>query len=89
MADYGCWPLWEEGPAIGNVDPDTLAISDPLLARLRAWAAEYDASLNHDDPAASRVNDPLAFDEEGRRLVNDLRYELGETVVVRYWRDEL
>ncbi|MEY2421633.1 MAG: hypothetical protein QOI95_1700 [Acidimicrobiaceae bacterium] len=88
MADYGCWPLWEDGPAIGNVDPETLPISDRLKERLASWAAEYDASLNQDDPAGSRVDDSEVFEATGRDLAKQLSIELGETIIVRYWRDD-
>jgi hypothetical protein len=87
MADYGCWPLWEDGPAVGNIDPETLPISLGLKQRLAAWA-EYELSLNEDDPQSSQVNDPEQFEAEGRGLAAQLAVELGEAIMVRYWRDE-
>jgi hypothetical protein len=89
MADYDCWPLWEASPGVvGNIDPETLPISRGLKDRLARWAAEFDASLNRDDPANSPVYPPeelAAFSAEGRRLGEDLQAELGPDfhVIVR------
>ncbi len=54
MADYGCYPLWFCGDnQIGNINPETLPISDTLKNDLCVWADEYDSVLNQDDPASS------------------------------------
>jgi len=89
MPDYGCWPLWHDGPpfeTIGNIDPMTVALSDPLRARLLAWAKAYDDLLVRHDPAATPASDP-AFDAEGRDITRCMQLELGETIRVRYWND--
>src|SRR5687767_2429248 len=89
MEDYHCWPIWEDGD-VGNVDPRTLPISAALQERLMAWACEYDAILNQEDPASSGFPSETAeahFEAEGRTLATALQEELGETVAVRYWRD--
>jgi hypothetical protein len=90
MADYDCWPLWHDSPPngdIGNIDPLTLPIAAALQTRLLEWAAAYDALLNRDDPAATLAPRP-SFDTEGRQLTRDLQLALGETIRIRYWKDE-
>ena len=80
MSDYGCHPLWACAGEVGEIDPDALPLSDTLKARLQAWAAWYDATLNWDDPAASGFacpRDEQAFNEEGTKLAESLRRELG------------
>jgi hypothetical protein len=89
MPDYGCWPLWHDGPPfedMGNIDPVTLPLSDALRARLLAWTDAYDALLVRDDPASTPAPDP-SFDAEGRDITRCLQRELGETIRVRYWND--
>ncbi len=55
MADYGCYPLWAmDDGKIGPFSPYHLGVSLELENDLWAWAAEYDMSLNADDPANSK-----------------------------------
>ncbi len=69
MADYDCWPLWE-GSDVGNVEPECLPLTTNSRARLAAWQAELDESLDRDDPGHSAgVADPSAHDATGRSLV--------------------
>lgn len=81
MADYGCHPLWGTAdPEIGDVDPASLPISAGLVDDLAAWAATWDATLDHDDPAASgfaTTEAAEAFRAEGERLAVRLSAELG------------
>jgi hypothetical protein len=53
MADYGCWPLWESGADVYNVDPESLPISTGLKRALANWATEYDRTLDRADPPRS------------------------------------
>ena len=88
MADYHCWPLWEAGDGVGDVDPASLPISDGLRAGLLNWADDLDAILNDGDPAVSRFPSPAAerqFDEDGRALAARLANELRETHEVLYY----
>ena len=82
MADYHCWPLWEAGDEIGEVDPGSLPISEGLRADLLRWADEFDAILNDEDPAASAFSSAdgeRQFDDDGRVLAARLASELRET----------
>lgn len=88
MADYHCWPLWEAGDELGDIDPASLPISDELRAGLLEWAREFDAILNAEDPAASGFPSPAAkrqFDKDGRSLAGQLASELRETHEVLYY----
>lgn len=90
MADYGCFPLWEyqDGEPVGNLDPDRLALSAELRSALRAWAAAYDRTLNHDYPPDSGFFSPAeeeAFEAEGRRLWQELKSQLGARYKVCYF----
>lgn len=91
MADYDCWPLWEEEPEIGNVDPAALPIGRDLQDRLAEWQRQFDATLNREDPSESGFDSTEAearHHDEGRTLAADMRAELGEGVIVRYWLDD-
>jgi hypothetical protein len=88
MADYDCWPLWWEGDhGPGNINPATLPLSAETVARLEAWAATFDATLNRTDPAASGFPSDAAFqafEAEGRALWRQLRAELAPEYEVLY-----
>jgi hypothetical protein len=81
MADYQCWPLWEERSGlIGNLNPADLRLSGTLRRRLDHWRETYDASLDPADPRLSGFADDEAcdrFKREGRALGDALRRELG------------
>lgn len=85
MADYSAWPLWR---ADGDVDPATLPISSDLRDRLSAWAAEYDAILNRDNPRDSgfpSAEAQVAWEQRGLVLWRDLQRELGSDYAVSYF----
>jgi hypothetical protein len=86
MADYDCWPLWEASPgATGNVDPSDLPISESLKDRLARWAADFDATLDRDNPSQSGFSTPeeeAAFVARGLTLGTELQAELGPTFQV-------
>jgi hypothetical protein len=69
MWDRDAFPVW------GNTAIDDLGISDPLRRRLQAWS---DARSN----ASGAIR--MGWDDEGRRLVEQLRAELGPDVQVGY-----
>jgi len=81
MADYECHPLWDLEPGMyGDIDPETLPISEDLKRRLAGWAREFDETLNRDDPASSGFKSDeaeQAFKERGRQLAGQLQSELG------------
>lgn len=60
MADYHCWPLWEAGNQLGDIDPASLTILDELRVGLLEWADEFDAiaprrGVQPDAPGARRL----------------------------------
>lgn len=89
MADYQCFPLWEASPGkIGNIDPNTLPISEGLKLKLEKWADMYDATLDYDDPVKSgfiNPEDEARFKMEGERIGKKLKDELGSgyTIIVK------
>lgn len=87
MPDYYSHPLWDLDEP-GDVDPGMLPLSEELRARLRAWAEEYDATLNQEYPPGSGFVDAKAeqsFEEEGRRLWLLVSKELGAAYSVSYY----
>lgn len=91
MADYDCWPLWEDGDRVGNIDPADLPISDGLKQRLLMWARRYDQTLDREDPASSGLADAHSldgFEGEGRRLWQELRVQLGDGYEVAYFSEK-
>lgn len=90
MADYHCFPLWEVGGEVRNVNPDDLPLTVELRAELRAWANAYDRTLNQEDPANSGFATPAeeeAFEAEGRRLWRALQDQLGSDYKVIYFSE--
>ena len=92
MADYGCFPIWEADPGrVGNVDPSSLPIGEPLCAALLSWAAVFDATLDRSDPTRSGFPAPsarAAWLRQGSRLAEALQQELGPGHSVTYWHTE-
>jgi hypothetical protein len=84
MADYGTSPLWamDEGLA-GEISPQDLGVSGDLTADLRAWANDFELSLNPDDPADSRWPDDRHKQHvaEGLALARRIKRELPDREV--------
>jgi hypothetical protein len=81
MADYQCHPLWEANPGVyGDISPESLPISLALREQLQAWARQYDATLDIDDPASSGFDSKQSADNfvaDGYGLLAKLKQELG------------
>ena len=92
MAEYESWPVWDmTGDQYFNIAPESLPISEGLVAAITAWAETYEATLDRDDPMESgfdSVADEKAFDEEGRKLWRSLRSEMFDADVVYYSESE-
>lgn len=54
--DYQCWPLWDDESG-SNVNPDNLALSADLVARIARWDAIYQKGYKPDDPLTSGFED--------------------------------
>lgn len=84
MADYYTHPLWalDEG-VYGDFAPEDLAISPGLAKDLNAWAEAFNASLDPEDPAASRWNEAEreAHDALARPLAVRLARELPDRMI--------
>lgn len=92
MPDYGCHPLWHHGNTeVGDINPSILPISPSLIARLEKWAAEYDATLNHDYPPDSSFTskeEKERFVARGFELAKLLKTELNNIAVIYYDIDQ-
>ena len=82
MADFQCFPLWEyaDSDLIDNVSPENLPLTTTLKADLLEWASAYDKTLNPDYPPESgfaSLEDEENFENEGKRLWNELKSQLG------------
>ncbi|MDB9450526.1 hypothetical protein [Dolichospermum circinale] len=93
MADYGCYPLWwaSSGKA-GDIDPETMPLSEETVSRLEKWADIYDAKLNWEDPNSSgfhSLEDKAAFEQEGISLWKQLQKELAPNYEVIYFSEQL
>lgn len=92
MADYGCYPLWwVSSEKIGDIDPETLPLSQQTINRLKKWAEMYDAKLNEDEPTLSSFSsneEQENFEEEGVYLWKQLKQELAHKYEVVYFSDK-
>jgi hypothetical protein len=93
MADYGCYPLWwASSDKAGDIDPDTMPLSEETISRLEKWADIYDATLNWQDPGNSPDLSPeeeAAFEKEGISLWKQLQKELALNYEVLYFSEKL
>jgi hypothetical protein len=88
MADYDCWPLWEAGDNVGNIDPSSLPISEELHNRLLAWAEVYNKTLAPSYPPESGSKSPKEeeiFEQEGLSVRASLAKELGVDYKIIYF----
>ncbi|MGV9294169.1 hypothetical protein [Amycolatopsis sp. NPDC003676] len=85
MAEWSADPLWVFDPYAHDVttpvDPASpeLGLSAELARDLSAWQDEWDAMMNHDDPASSAFPSAEAersFDERGWELARRVRREV-------------
>jgi len=93
MADYECYPLWwaSSGKA-GDIDPETMPLSEETVSRLEKWADIYDAKLNWEDPNSSgfpTLEAKAAFEQEGISLWKQLQKELAPNYEVIYFSEQL
>ncbi|MGB3754944.1 MAG: hypothetical protein WBA07_01035 [Rivularia sp. (in: cyanobacteria)] len=93
MADYGCYPLWwVNSEKIGDIDPETLPLSQETINRLEKWAEMYDEILNEDEPTLSSFSsndEQESFEKEGINLWKQLKQELASTYEVVYFSEKL
>lgn len=85
MADYKCYPLWEVGNTVGDINPNDLQISESLKSDLLRWAKLFDQTLNEEYPPDSRFSSAAAeneFRQEGIRLTERLNNELTPLISV-------
>lgn len=84
MADYHCHPLWAiDEDLYGDIAPEALDLSPELARDLNAWAEDFTASLNPDDPADSRWSDAdyEAHDAKARPLAVRLARERPDRLI--------
>lgn len=82
MADYQCHPIWDLSPGhYGDVDPNSLPLSEKLKLRITEWARSYDETLNWNNPIESGFKSLEAesdFKKEGLSIFSCLQDELGD-----------
>ncbi|MBL0319311.1 MAG: hypothetical protein IPP74_08495 [Alphaproteobacteria bacterium] len=87
MADYQCYPIWEPNTKEYNINPFSLPISLQLGNDLMKWAAQWDKTLNWDNPSNSGFNsteEESFFISEGKRLCETLNNQLGNQFEVEF-----
>lgn len=91
MADYQCFPIWGSFDGVeGNINPTVLTITDELKNLLSDWQAEYDATLNMQNPVQSGFGSEeaaIAFEKQGLLIWRLLSLQMGETYIVSYFSE--
>lgn len=86
MADYDCHPLWDmTSGQYGDIPPDELPTSEKLQSLIKEWAAEYNETLDRENPANSRFaseKQEHEFKKQGTRIADSLQRELGTDYIV-------
>ena len=89
MTDYGCYPLWWDEPdQVGDLDPESLPLTQETIQRLYHWADAFEARLNLADPSDSPEVTPEEverFEWEGLSLWKQLHQELAPDYEVVYF----
>jgi hypothetical protein len=89
MTDYGCYPLWWDEPdKVGDLDPESLPLTQETIQRLYHWADAFEARLNLADPSDSPEITPEeveSFEWEGLSLWKQLNQELYPNYEVVYF----
>lgn len=84
MAEFECWPLWQDADrGRVNVDPGEVGLPAALVDDLNAWADMFDTTYRPEDPSASGFPDARAEDAfyaEGLRLARRTAQAMGVTV---------
>lgn len=90
MAEFHCWPLWHVGPRdVGNIDPETLPISEDLKHALSDWATRWDEILDDAYPPDSAFPSQEAeekFHADGLEIFNRLQLQLDCGYLLKYQR---
>ncbi|MGL5130974.1 MAG: type II toxin-antitoxin system Phd/YefM family antitoxin [Planktothrix sp.] len=89
MTDYGCYPLWWDEPdQVGDLDPESLPLTQETIKRLYNWADAFEARLNLADPSDSpevKPEEVERFEGEGLSLWKQLNQELAPDYEVVYF----
>lgn len=89
MADYECFPLWENYQnELENINPNSLNITKYLQDSLIKWATIYDATLNQDYPPDSGFtteDEEAEFEQEGKRIFAELAFQLKDGFELSYF----
>lgn len=83
---------WVSSEKMGDIDPETLPLSQKTISRLEKWADMYDAKLNEDEPDLSNFSndeEQESFEKEGINLWKQLKQELASKYEVIYFSEKL
>jgi hypothetical protein len=88
MAEYECYPLWDEtSPIPDNLSPEMLPLSPALQTQINHWAQEFENTLDQAYPPDSGFLSRQGleqFEATGRSLVAAIQAELGASFSVSY-----
>jgi hypothetical protein len=93
MADYGMYSLWDISEEDrGNIDPRELPLAESICERIEVWSDWYNRTFDEENPGDSGWETPQArhaFDLEGREIWSELGQQLGPSVKVEYFSENL
>ncbi|WP_125901357.1 hypothetical protein [Methylobacterium indicum] len=88
MAEFKCFPLWEEiDGGVLDIDPKDLPISETLKEDLYKWMKSFDDIYDADYPPDSEFKnkyDEEKFVEIGEKISKNLENELGKEYKIIY-----
>lgn len=81
LAEWHSWPTWvlDSDGELDDVPPESLALSEGLVADLLAWSGEFQATYDEENPASSGFDDPAlerSWIERGKALSKRVAAEL-------------
>lgn len=88
LAEYECWPLWQEvRNGVRNLAPEDLGLPESLASGFHAWARKYEETFDPTYPMNSGFADVASENEfyaQGLELAREMAAMIGDDAEVYF-----